>query len=141
MPRPFYPPWFDHPSSSLYSEERKRNKLWSFSLCIFLYSPAFRSHSLCTYFYSDTCKALCHCVTSKSQTKNKNPSLDPKLSQLNPLHILIAYSFRMYFSTILSSTSVFPNLSLPFSFCRILTMVCWYWTNCTFGRVLFVFKD
>jgi hypothetical protein len=23
-----------------------------------------------------------------------------------------------------------PNLN---NFCRILTMVCWYWTNCTFG--------
>jgi len=26
-----------------------------------------------------------------------------------------------------------PGLTRLNNFCRILTMVCWYWTNCTFG--------
>jgi hypothetical protein len=40
------------------------------------------------------------------------------LSQMNPVQNFTPYVTKNYSTT---------------NFCRILTMVCWYWTNCTFG--------
>jgi hypothetical protein len=33
----------------------------------------------------------------------------------------------------LAAPGKFWSSTIKYNFCRILTMVCWYWTNCTFG--------
>jgi hypothetical protein len=56
------------------------------------------------------------------------------------LSVLLVYIFLVQFYhidrfliCILAGTNCLSLATLIINFCRILMMVCWYWTNCTFG--------